>query len=97
MRDGKETSLMITNVERYNDTPFSIVKTNKEDERNHFIGIANKRVSDYMSREECEDAIDAKDWWLITMTIVHLMENAEQIQTITQKLTGGKDKTTQTD
>lgn len=82
MKESKEHSSTIKNIERYEETPFGIVETNEETENNCFVALGNKRVSQLQTKEECERMIDEKDWTLITQLSMHIMENQETIKTI---------------
>ena len=71
--DDRETYSGIESIEMYKNSPFGIVTTKKEEPRS-FIAIANKRVSEFMTKEECETAIEQKDWTLLTHLINHMFE-----------------------
>lgn len=84
MKENKEHSSTIINVEQYEETPFGIVETNKEGEDNSFVAIGNKRLTPLIAKEECKRLIVEKDWILITQLIMHITENLDMIKTINE-------------
>lgn len=86
MKESRERSSTVKNVEQYEETPFSIIEIEDGDrgEDTHFIGIGNKRLTPLMTKEECERMIDEKDWTLITQLAMHIMEHQETIKTINE-------------
>ena len=86
MKESKEKSISITNVENYNETPFTLVTTDEPTENNTFVGLAGKRLTHSMTREECERLIDEKDYSLLVSLMIHIAENKDLIT----QIMGGK-------
>lgn len=63
---NKENCLIIE-IDKIEDTPFSIVKT--DDEEKCFIAVGNKRISELMSEGKAKMRIADKDWGLIVQLI----------------------------
>lgn len=85
MKEYKEDSSTINNIENnIAGSPFSIVTTNKEEENKCFIALGNRRLSEFMPYEICDEMIQNKDWTLITQLCLHMLEHQEDIKKITE-------------
>lgn len=63
--------------------PFTIVELGNGEKKNCFIGVQNKRITEIMTKEECEEMIIERDWNLIItlMSVISDMQISEKQNT----------------
>lgn len=61
-------------VEMVKNTPFSIVKTETDNQANCFIAIGKQRITEFMAEKEAWNKIQNKTWELILMLCTDVAE-----------------------
>lgn len=67
VKETNKENCLIIKIDKIEDTPFSIVKT--DDEEKCFIAVGNKRISELMSEGKAKMRIADKDWGLIVQLV----------------------------
>lgn len=68
--NNKNSSEKLIQREPVEGTPFQIITI----EQGTFIAIGNRRITEYTTKEECQQKIECQSWDLLGATIVAMFE-----------------------
>lgn len=73
--NNSQSSEHLIERERVDNTPFTIVTI----QQGTFIAISNRRVTDYITKEECYNLIKEKPWSLIIESLLTILELRDEM------------------
>lgn len=73
-KENNETFSKVEEIITNTESPFAIIRTNRNEIENCFIAIGNKRISGFLTYGQCTQRIATRDYDLIVHLIMHMTE-----------------------